>query len=788
MTVSDSGILSAADVLAAAPPLRTEPDARQRIRTANAASGRRIAVLDDDPTGSQAVHGVGIVTAFEAAEFAAALTDEGSTCFILTNTRSLTESDATGLSARVAVSLFELGNGWGAPVDVVSRSDSTLRGHVVAEVRAIDQARRQVLGTGYDGVLLVPAYFEAGRFTAGNIHWATVGNGVVPVGESEFAQDATFGYTSSDLREFVSEKSGGSIRPDEVHTLTLDDIRTGGPDRVASILAGVSGGAFVVVNATDYADLEIVVLGLQQAHADGRTFLHRTGPSFVRALAGLEPQPPLTAENIWPDGNPGGHGLVVVGSHVGLTSRQVAAAQRRGGLSDVELQVPLLMDPAQRDAHVAAAARAVADALAGTDVLLYTSRRLMRSSDPAESLAISRTVSTALIEVVRAALVARPSWVVAKGGITSHDVAVRGFGIRRAEVLGQLLPGMVSVLRPIEAAPEAIGMPYVVFAGNVGDESTLAHVIGIFDGGGDGGGDEAHLEKESPVITVGWIGLGAMGAPMASCIAGAGISVKAYDQQEGKAAGLEAGGVQAVDSIAAATDGVAVLALMVATAAQAETVLFGNGGAAAALAPGAVVLLMATVGPAAAAAIAERLSGQGVQVVDAPVCGGAARAATGDLLMMVSGLPEAVQVVQPLLDAMASNAAVVGNQPGQGQKVKLVNQLLCGVHIAVAAEALAFAESMGLDAGETWEVLRHGAAASFMLDDRGARMVDADNKDIKSTIDIFVKDMGLVTDAARAGAYPAPLAGAAELLFLASRRAGRGRADDSSVIEILRGR
>jgi 3-hydroxyisobutyrate dehydrogenase len=226
----------------------------------------------------------------------------------------------------------------------------------------------------------------------------------------------------------------------------------------------------------------------------------------------------------------------------------------------------------------------------------------------------------------------------------------------------------------------------------------------------------------------------------------------------------------------------------VATAAQAETVLFGKGGAAAALPSGAVVLLMATVGPAAAQTIAERLSGRGVLLVDAPVSGGAARAADGDLLMMVSGHPDAVRTVQPLLDALASTVAVVGNEPGQGQQVKLVNQLLCGVHIAVAAEALAFAESMGLDAAETWEVLRHGAAASFMLDDRGARMVDPDNQEIKSTIDIFVKDMGLVTDAARAGAYPAPLAGAAELLFLAARRAGRGRSDDSSVIEVLRGR
>lgn len=287
---------------------------------------------------------------------------------------------------------------------------------------------------------------------------------------------------------------------------------------------------------------------------------------------------------------------------------------------------------------------------------------------------------------------------------------------------------------------------------------------------------------------VGWVGLGAMGAPMATRVAAAGHPVRAYDREDGKAAALAGDGLTAVGSIAEAAGGAQVLALMVATAAQAETVLFGEGGAAAALAPGSVVLLMATVGPAAVEELARRLAGQQVEIVDAPVSGGSARAGTGDLLMMVSGSDRALAAARPLLDAMASTAAVVGGEPGQGQKVKLVNQLLCGVHIAAAGEALAFAESMGLDARDTWDVLRHGAAASFMLDDRGARMVDPDNQDVRSTIDIFVKDMGLVTDAARAGAYPAPLATAAELLFLAGRRSGRGRADDSTVIDTLRGR
>ncbi|MFL6273090.1 MAG: four-carbon acid sugar kinase family protein [Actinomycetes bacterium] len=457
-----------------------EPDARRRIRRALADAGRRIAVLDDDPTGSQTVHGVEVVTGFELDELAAGLSEAGSTCFILTNTRSLAAAEAVELTTRTGRMLVELAARLEAPIDVVSRSDSTLRGHLIAEVHALDAVRREATGRGFDGVLLAPAYFEAGRFTAGDVHWARVGAEVLPVGETEFAHDATFGYAASDLRDFIAEQSGGTIGPGEVTSIGLDDIRLGGPARVAEVLGGVTGGGFVVVNAVAYADLEVVALGLLEVEAAGRSFLCRTGPSLVQVLAGLDPRDPLGASDLWADGRPGGHGLVVVGSHVGLTSRQVAVARDRGGLATVELDVAAVADPARRHGHLAEATRLVAAALEGSDVLLVTSRELRRGRDPAESLEISRRVSAAVTEVVHGALAARPAWVVAKGGITSHDVAVRGLGIRRATVLGQLFPGMVSVFRPITAAPEVVGIPYVVFAGNVGDETTLASVIDRF--------------------------------------------------------------------------------------------------------------------------------------------------------------------------------------------------------------------------------------------------------------------------------------------------------------------
>jgi 3-hydroxyisobutyrate dehydrogenase len=260
------------------------------------------------------------------------------------------------------------------------------------------------------------------------------------------------------------------------------------------------------------------------------------------------------------------------------------------------------------------------------------------------------------------------------------------------------------------------------------------------------------------MTNVSWIGLGAMGAPMATCLAHAGHQVNAYDVDPARAPSLAGEGVKAAGSVVEAATGADVLVIMVAKPAQAEGVLFGDGQAVSAMQPGTVVLVMATVGPVAVTRWSQHLAAGWIDVVGAPVSGGVTRAGSGDLLAMVAGPAIAVEKVQPLLDALSSNAPVVGTNVGDGQKVKLVNQLLCGVHIVVAAEALAFAEALGLDAATCHEVLRHGAAASFMFEDRGRRMVE----------------------------YAGPLASAAEQLYLAGHRAELGRHDDSSVVEVLR--
>ena len=283
---------------------------------------------------------------------------------------------------------------------------------------------------------------------------------------------------------------------------------------------------------------------------------------------------------------------------------------------------------------------------------------------------------------------------------------------------------------------------------------------------------------------MGFIGLGAMCEPMARCLVRGGHDVAAFDVRPERAEGLVGLGARAAADVGEAADGAEALVLMVVSGAQAADVVEQ---AAERLAPGATVVLMSTVGPAAAETLGADLDARGLALVDAPVSGGVRRAEAGDLLIMAGGPPEAFERVKPALDAMGSTVVHCGPAPGDGQKVKLVNQLLAGVHIAAAAEALAYADGLGLDPRTVWDVVRHGAAGSFMLDDRGARVLDEAWTPPKSALDIFVKDMGLVVDAAEQNGLATPLAVAARALYDRGHELGLGAEDDSGVVRVIRG-
>jgi 3-hydroxyisobutyrate dehydrogenase-like beta-hydroxyacid dehydrogenase len=285
-----------------------------------------------------------------------------------------------------------------------------------------------------------------------------------------------------------------------------------------------------------------------------------------------------------------------------------------------------------------------------------------------------------------------------------------------------------------------------------------------------------------------FVGLGAMGSPMAKRLAGAGFELKVFDVLDERIHPLIELGAVSAASLGEAAEGTEAVVLMVANAEQAEGVLFGEGGAAEALPEGAAVVVMSTIGPEAVRELADALAERNLQTLDAPVSGGVARAERGDLLIMAGGPENLFEELRSVLEAMGSSVVHCGPRMGDGQAVKLVNQLLCGVHIAAAAEALAYAEALGLDARFVFETIRHGAANSFMLEDRGERMLNEEFIPPKSALDIFVKDMGLVRKAAEERDFETPLSSAALELYLAGQAAGMGTEDDSGVIRMFRQR
>jgi uncharacterized protein YgbK (DUF1537 family) len=458
-----------AETFAALPPVWPE-DVLPAIRTL--APVRTLVVLDDDPTGTQTVRDIAVVTTWDVATLRAELAAAPGCFYILTNSRSLDAAASCALHRELAVNLRQAAAEANRAIVVASRSDSTLRGHYPLETDTL----AETLGP-FDVTLLTP-YFEAGgRYTLDDTHYVAEGGRLVPAAETPFARDAAFGYRHSHLPSWVAEKTAGRIHAADVATLSLDEIRRGGPAIVAARLRALSRGTVCIANACAPRDIEVLALATLLAEQAGTRLIYRTAASFVAARIGQEPHAILTPAELVSRGTTGG--LVVVGSYVQKTTVQLERLLATRRLHAVELSVAALLDPDRRAHALFDAIAATNTALAaGRDTVVFTSRRLISSPDAAASLAIGRQLSDALIAVVRG-LNATPRFLIAKGGITSSDTATRGLDVRRALVCGQLLPGVpVWRLGPESRFP---GLDYVVFPGNVGGESALVEAVAKFN-------------------------------------------------------------------------------------------------------------------------------------------------------------------------------------------------------------------------------------------------------------------------------------------------------------------
>jgi len=430
------------------------------------ASKPKIIVLDDDPTGSQTVHSCLLLTRWDVDTLRLGLTDDSPIFFVLTNTRALTPEEAAKVTQEVCHNLkIALEAEKIADFLVVSRSDSTLRGHYPVETDVIAEE----LGP-FDAHFLVPAFFEGGRFTINSVHYLIVKGVPTPVHQTEFAKDSVFAYYHSYLPRYVEEKTKGKIPPEAVQRFVLNDIRKGTLPRLMQL----TGNQCCVVDGETQADLNNFAAEILTAASQGKRFLFRSAASILTALAGLPPQP-IAAEDMAEYVRFGKPGAVIVGSHVKKTTEQLESLLQEPGIVGIEVDVSHLLDEseAQRATLLEKILPSVYSAHnEGKTPVVYTSRQELAFPDTETRLKFGVEVSGLLMDVVRG-LPADIGFLISKGGITSNDVLSTGLALTSARLLGQILAGC-SMVRTPENHPLFPNLPVVLFPGNVGDADALA--------------------------------------------------------------------------------------------------------------------------------------------------------------------------------------------------------------------------------------------------------------------------------------------------------------------------
>ncbi|MGC9524729.1 MAG: four-carbon acid sugar kinase family protein [Limnospira sp.] len=428
----------------------------------------KIIVLDDDPTGSQTVHSCLLLTRWDVDTLRLGLADQSPIFFILTNTRALTPEDANAVTREVTHNLKEaIAAESVQDFMVVSRSDSTLRGHYPIETDAIAEE----LGP-FDAHFLVPAFFEGGRITRNGIHYLNVDGVDTPVHETEFARDSVFGYHHSYLPDYVAEKTGGKIPAEAVEVFKLDTLRNGTLDR----LMHLTGNQCVGVDGETQADLDRFASDVLTAASRGKRFLFRSAASILTSLAALGSQP-LPPEEMGKYTRHQKPGVVLMGSHVKKSTRQLERLLEEADVVGVEVDVSHLLEdtPARREELC----RQICDRVAaihaeGKTPVIYTSREEITFENTQVRLKFGATVSALLMDIVQG-LPEDIGFLISKGGITSNDVLSTGLALRTARLLGQVLPGCSMVKTPANH-PQFPNLPVVLFPGNVGDADGLATV------------------------------------------------------------------------------------------------------------------------------------------------------------------------------------------------------------------------------------------------------------------------------------------------------------------------
>jgi uncharacterized protein YgbK (DUF1537 family) len=416
-------------------------------------SKKTLVILDDDPTGTQTVFDVPVLTDLSAQSIKDAIDEAPPVLFLLTNSRALTVEQTTEFHQRLGDILKEYQD----DIIVISRSDSTLRGHFPLETNLL----RDALGIPEAPTLFIPFFAAGGRLTVADTHYVVEGDTVTPAHLTPFANDNAFPFSHSYLPDYIAEKSGGPV---DVQSISLEELRAGD---VSEKIAALPASSTCIVNAASITDLNVLSLALLKSD---RRFIIRSAASFVQSLAGIVSRPPLDPWQMQDlDPNPNG-GLIIVGSHVPKTSAQLAhLIENAPNAVPLELNVLALLENPD-DTLFPLSAKLNQTIESGKTAILFTSRDRIDAPSEAENLAISQTISRSLVSLVQS-VVARPSFLIAKGGMTSSDIATDALGVKQAMVLGQILPGVP--VWTIGNETRHPGLAYVIFPGNVGGDDAL---------------------------------------------------------------------------------------------------------------------------------------------------------------------------------------------------------------------------------------------------------------------------------------------------------------------------
>ena len=456
---------------------RTDADkAEMLLSQAMEGFHKKLVVLDDDPTGVQTVHDVSVYTDWEEESIRKGFEEKEAMFFILTNSRSFSVEETTKVHQDIAARVAKVARELGQDFMIISRGDSTLRGHYPLETQLLADGLTKNEGVVIDGEIICPFFPEGGRYTMDNIHYVKEQDNLVPAGMTEFARDKTFGYKSSDLTEYVEEKTEGKYHKEDCITISLDELNALDVQGIKDKLMSAQNMAKIIVNAVSYADLKVFCAALVLAMKAGKHYMARTAAAFTKVMGRISDQPLLGRAQL--EGDTKNGGIVLIGSHVKKTTDQLNCLKKLDGQADfMEFQVNTVFEENGLEKEVERTVKAAEEKiLSGRTVVIYTSRQLLAPENmtPEEKLHISVKISNAVTSII-GKLSVKPKFIIAKGGITSSDVGTKALRVKKARVMGQVKKGIPVWMTGEES--KFPGMPYIIFPGNVGEVSTLKEIV-----------------------------------------------------------------------------------------------------------------------------------------------------------------------------------------------------------------------------------------------------------------------------------------------------------------------